>query len=305
VAYRRNYNRPYYGARSVTDAVPKTDGFASEKQRAFALRLVADIEAAEPGLPADLATAVGAMIAGIDGLATVLSDNVADDGTPAWRTVPTRQMSTVIDGLKAVSTLVANYKPADPALAAVGQHDRAMVTRFDGKCHRCGERTTAGTDWAVQAGGAWKAWCRDCASGATAAKQDDLAAQQEADRAASALAHQQAEQVFGAVGTNVLNGNAVRFAVPGDDGALRFYILKAGKRRFFMVQIVGGHAPQPVTVERHRQVLADLCFIGDEGIRAAVVRYGKEIGECGICGRTLTDEESRAAGIGPVCAGRW
>lgn len=29
--------------------------------------------------------------------------------------------------------------------------------------------------------------------------------------------------------------------------------------------------------------------------------YGREIGACGVCGRTLTDEDSRAAGIGPVC----
>ena len=36
--------------------------------------------------------------------------------------------------------------------------------------------------------------------------------------------------------------------------------------------------------------------------QAASIRYGLEIGACGRCGRTLTDEESRAAGIGPVCA---
>jgi hypothetical protein len=34
------------------------------------------------------------------------------------------------------------------------------------------------------------------------------------------------------------------------------------------------------------------------------VRYGMLIGKCGVCGRTLTDEESRANGIGPVCAER-
>lgn len=36
----------------------------------------------------------------------------------------------------------------------------------------------------------------------------------------------------------------------------------------------------------------------------ALTRYGKEIGRCGVCHRTLTDEDSRAAGIGPICAGR-
>lgn len=35
---------------------------------------------------------------------------------------------------------------------------------------------------------------------------------------------------------------------------------------------------------------------------AASKLYGREIGACGVCGRTLTDEESRANGIGPICA---
>lgn len=38
--------------------------------------------------------------------------------------------------------------------------------------------------------------------------------------------------------------------------------------------------------------------------KAAMLRYGKEIGSCGHCGRTLTNEESRERGIGPVCAGK-
>lgn len=37
---------------------------------------------------------------------------------------------------------------------------------------------------------------------------------------------------------------------------------------------------------------------------AALIRYGRTIGACGRCGRTLTDESSRAAGIGPECAKR-
>jgi hypothetical protein len=37
---------------------------------------------------------------------------------------------------------------------------------------------------------------------------------------------------------------------------------------------------------------------------AASRRYGIELGHCGVCGRTLTDPESIARGIGPVCAGR-
>lgn len=36
----------------------------------------------------------------------------------------------------------------------------------------------------------------------------------------------------------------------------------------------------------------------------ALARYGRLLGVCGVCGRTLTDAESRAKGIGPVCEGK-
>lgn len=35
--------------------------------------------------------------------------------------------------------------------------------------------------------------------------------------------------------------------------------------------------------------------------KEASARYGREIGQCGVCGKTLTNEESRTLGIGPVC----
>lgn len=38
--------------------------------------------------------------------------------------------------------------------------------------------------------------------------------------------------------------------------------------------------------------------------KEAMLRYGRELGHCGHCGRTLTNEESRAAGIGPICSGK-
>lgn len=38
------------------------------------------------------------------------------------------------------------------------------------------------------------------------------------------------------------------------------------------------------------------------GAKEGLLMYAKELESCGICGRTLTDEASRARGIGPVCA---
>lgn len=41
---------------------------------------------------------------------------------------------------------------------------------------------------------------------------------------------------------------------------------------------------------------------GQAAIEAALVGYGRATGACGICGRLLTDPESVARGIGPICA---
>lgn len=43
-----------------------------------------------------------------------------------------------------------------------------------------------------------------------------------------------------------------------------------------------------------------LRAIQNDPVYAATL-YGHELGCCALCGRTLTDEDSRALGIGPVC----
>jgi len=39
--------------------------------------------------------------------------------------------------------------------------------------------------------------------------------------------------------------------------------------------------------------------------KEAMARYGRETGQCGVCGRPLEDPESVARGIGPVCAKKF
>jgi hypothetical protein len=39
--------------------------------------------------------------------------------------------------------------------------------------------------------------------------------------------------------------------------------------------------------------------------KGATLKYGQLTGQCGCCGRTLTDPDSIAAGIGPICAGNF
>ena len=50
--------------------------------------------------------------------------------------------------------------------------------------------------------------------------------------------------------------------------------------------------------------LLDLLQEFSQDPKRAIESYGRETGECGVCGRTLTNPESIRRGIGPVCAGR-
>lgn len=45
--------------------------------------------------------------------------------------------------------------------------------------------------------------------------------------------------------------------------------------------------------------------IQEAGVHDALLRYGREIGRCGHCGKALTDESSRALGLGPICASKF
>jgi hypothetical protein len=57
----------------------------------------------------------------------------------------------------------------------------------------------------------------------------------------------------------------------------------------------------PIKNAVHKRRVLDA--IADDPAEATKL-YGIELGHCGVCGRTLTDETSRAYGIGPVCRER-
>lgn len=60
---------------------------------------------------------------------------------------------------------------------------------------------------------------------------------------------------------------------------------------------IGSQKPGETYMGKSADVLAEI--VKDE--QAAFALYGHELGKCGVCGRTLTDEDSRRKGIGPVC----
>jgi len=67
----------------------------------------------------------------------------------------------------------------------------------------------------------------------------------------------------------------------------------------FVDMVVGGHPD--FSVRGLGKVQTILNRIVEAGIRESAERYGREIGKCCKCNRTLTDDDSRARGIGPEC----
>lgn len=67
----------------------------------------------------------------------------------------------------------------------------------------------------------------------------------------------------------------------------------------FVNQVVG---QEEIRISRSRQDAAVAAIAKDP--KAASILYGHEIGRCGLCNRRLTNQSSREAGIGPVCASK-
>jgi len=99
---------------------------------------------------------------------------------------------------------------------------------------------------------------------------------------------------------------AGRYAVETEDGAtneLAFYkVDRPTEGRwagYVFVKLLVSDSEQRMSFPASKAILRKIAEVGAE---AASARYGHEIGKCGICGRTLTNDESRERGIGPVCA---
>lgn len=100
-------------------------------------------------------------------------------------------------------------------------------------------------------------------------------------------------------GTDVPAG---RYAVDTEEGHLGFYrVDRPTEGRwagYTFVKVQASDELHPVRGQAAKAILAKIAV----DPQAAMLRYGQEIGSCGHCGRTLTNEASRERGIGPVCA---
>lgn len=98
---------------------------------------------------------------------------------------------------------------------------------------------------------------------------------------------------------------AGRYALDGEDGTTKFFVVdRPEEGRWAGYTFVSRQASDEKYAVRNRterEAILDRIAVDPA---AASLRYGKELGSCGVCGRTLTDETSRERGIGPVCAER-
>jgi hypothetical protein len=106
---------------------------------------------------------------------------------------------------------------------------------------------------------------------------------------------------FKALAAELPDLEKARYAVE-IDGTLKFYQIDKPRdgrwAGYTFVKVQASDETYPVknpklNIKILSQILKDPA--------EAMLRYGKEIGRCGHCGRTLTNEESRERGIGPIC----
>ena len=103
---------------------------------------------------------------------------------------------------------------------------------------------------------------------------------------------------------------AGRYAIEEPDGSTTFWKVDrpdSGKWAGYtfvkmLVASPSGLVENAVRNKARREAV--LAAVAQAGVAESSRLFGKRLGVCGVCGSPLTNEESRARGIGPVCEGR-
>lgn len=93
---------------------------------------------------------------------------------------------------------------------------------------------------------------------------------------------------------------AGRYALVEDD-ITKFYRITEGKGRWAGRTFVEAQASDDHWAIKNPTKRAEILKAIAANPAEAEQRYGRELGKCSRCGRTLTDETSRSYGIGPEC----
>lgn len=102
---------------------------------------------------------------------------------------------------------------------------------------------------------------------------------------------------------NIADGYYAFASITGNND-LDFFRVHVAKGQREILRVIGGHNDQRIPHAHLKDVVALFLSQSPEQLREAQALFGREIGRCGRCGRHLTDEASRAFGLGPECASK-
>lgn len=209
----------------------------------------------------------------------------------------TRDASEMIEKLKAITPSAASSVTTSPLLDKLPAEIRAMnvtrciVNKFGKDCWLCGNRVDAGSGLAYTFGD--KGW--------TTIHADGGCPQPKEGSRLHVLASSWISQ-------NCPSRGYAYFALPSHTGNndLDFYSLTPNLEGVMVLRrILGGQQFDscPVTsLTEAKRVIGKLQSMTTEEIDDAQKAFADNLGRCFRCGRTLTDEVSRARGIGSDCA---
>ena len=237
--------------------------------------------------------------------------------------VDKRDASEAISTLKFVSESLRSLvlkATLPPGLASINA-ERVIVNKFANKCAYCDVVVDTGAGHAVKKN-TWFTVCTSCANETEEQRKARIDAERDAARArvaaeqAERQAHENSLQsartdvralsvdLFNRAGVAGQSKPDVHVAIDNVTGSndLDFYRVVRAAGGVATYRILGGHNDQRLNVEDAVKVLERLACTAS--IPGALAAYGREIGRCGRCHRSLTDEGSRAAGLGPECASK-
>lgn len=190
-----------------------------------------------------------------------------------------------------IDKLLATKVPVKQVAPSGSSHSNLPINRYGGKCVLCGNQVAAGGGTYRKAGGRWETLHLpgECP--------EAVVAEAPADRI-GVIVGDLPDGYYAIPCISTESGNDLTFfRLSTNKGVVN----PANKGRRHINQVVGGHGDTAyVSAEWARKAVETLRAFG---VDDAAALYGQKLGHCGRCGRTLTDEESRARGIGPTCAG--
>lgn len=189
-------------------------------------------------------------------------------------------------------------KPEVQAPIALRAAERVIPNRFEKGCFHCSATVATGEGYAALQLGHWATYCSTCAN-------TDFEAEARAKAEARATVDSLVDQVLAtAYPDDTRKGPSLRVAIPalGENDLDFFVIARSDSGQRTVLRTLGGHGDISLKLAEQARQIGRIAELDRAALLEATALYGRELAYCGRCGRELTDQASRDAGIGPECA---